>query len=414
MNPREGKPPETLAERFWSLARGMDRLSDSTEPTAVVEHVVAVLDALDGGKVGRDLTANTINFLTLLRRHEVKGDLLYASPEQARGEMVDERSLVFSVGVLLFEKLTGRHPFGAEGNPQRLARIQRGEMASGVNYFPRIPAELRAVLLRAMGPFPEERWNSLAELRAELDRFVGLARRPESRHAPMTRPLPGESIAAPGRTSRRTSQDPAAALSRMATMSGLHSAVRPERDGASERPRRRRRRLPPGAWMFAGVVTGVLATSLVFIAAWPDRPAAVRIAPSARATVRTAPVAPPPAAPEPERTSTQTAPAAASPSGAFDPEAGGKAALAVVRDCVAADRKAQFGASLLYESASGLSRRVYFGAVHELERAERACLETSLLQLPAGGRPERSSIVTYTFRLSPSGDHVRARLQPQP
>src|SRR5688572_19713963 len=125
------KAPETLAERFWSLARGMERDGgDSTDPVKVVEHVLRVLDALDAGKVGRDLTANTINFLAMLRQYEMKGDLMYASPEQARGEQVDERSLVFSVGVLLFEKLTGRHPFGAEGNPQRLARIRRGEIGS--------------------------------------------------------------------------------------------------------------------------------------------------------------------------------------------------------------------------------------------------------------------------------------------
>ena len=404
MNPREGKPPETLAERFWSLARGMERVSDSTEPAAVVAHVVAVLDALASGEVGRELTANTINFLTLLRQHEVKGDLLYASPEQARGETVDERSLVFSVGVLLFEKLTGRHPFGAEGNPQRLARIQRGEMASGVNYFPRIPAELRLVLLRAMGPFPEERWNSLSELRAELERFVGQARRRDS-NGPVatTRPLPalpGESVeAAPRRTSRRTSRDPAAALSRMATMSGRHSAVQP--DVEPQRPRRRRKRLPPGAWAFAGVVAGVLATSIVFIAAWPD-PAAAPGSSSARATVRTPaveapPVASPPAAPAPPPVSTD-----------FDPEAGGRTALGVVRGCVGTDRKAQFGASLLYDPETGLSRRVYFGAIDQLEPAELSCLEKSLLQIAAGGRPDESAIVTYSFHLSPAGDQVKA------
>ena len=78
-------------------------------------------------------------------------------------EQLDERALVFSVGVLIFEKLTGRHPFGEVGNPERLARIRRGEMASGVNYFPIVPPGLRTVLVKAMGPFPEERWSSLLE-----------------------------------------------------------------------------------------------------------------------------------------------------------------------------------------------------------------------------------------------------------
>ena len=71
-----------------------------------------------------------------LRQQEAAGDLSYASPEQARGETLDERSLVFSVGVLLFEELTGRHPFGA--------------MAAGAPL--RAHPEVRAGLGRAVFP----------------------------------------------------------------------------------------------------------------------------------------------------------------------------------------------------------------------------------------------------------------------
>jgi hypothetical protein len=167
----------TLAERFWSVARDFDEELTYTgdghpDPVTVVRHILRVLDAFESGAEGSGVTVNTRSFLVLLRQHELQGDLLYASPEQARGEAVDERSLVFSVGVLLFEKLTGRHPFGAEGNPRRVARIRKGQMGSGVNYFPILPPELRMVLMRAMGPFPEERWASLAELRGQLEAFV--------------------------------------------------------------------------------------------------------------------------------------------------------------------------------------------------------------------------------------------------
>ncbi len=172
------RAPETLAERFWSIARDLEGDSPAgpagaePDPTAIVRHVLRVLDALEQGAVGDGLTVNTLNFLTLLRRHEMLGDLLYASPEQARGEVIDERSLVFSVGVLLFEKLTGRHPFGVQGNPNRVARIKKGELGSGVSYFPKLPAGLRNVLMGAMGPFPEDRWQSLAVLRAKLEEFI--------------------------------------------------------------------------------------------------------------------------------------------------------------------------------------------------------------------------------------------------
>ena len=450
MTPGESKTPATLAERFWSLARGMEGTSDSTEPEAVVEHVLSVLDGLEAGRVGRDLTASTVNFLTLLRQYEVRGDLLYASPEQARGEQMDERSLVFSVGVLLFEKMTGRHPFGAEGNPDRLARIRRGEMASGVNYFPRVPAELRTVLVKAMGPFPEERWDSLAELRAELELFVVRARDPGSRGkaaGPTTRPLPA--LPEPGseatrRTAPRiTPSTPSIELSRMASMSGRNSALRAEvlepqpdpdeagrwkqlwRWAGSWKPRSRR--LPRGAWGFGGVLLGVLVTSLVFIAAWPadrgmtappaSRPSAAlpHREPAARPVAAPGPTpaagATPRANPDP---SPRPSPAAPAPAPVFDIEAGGQAALAAVRTCVAAHRAVQFGASLVYDPRSGLSRRIYFGAAQHLLPPERACLEKGLLQLPAGAPPEGSATVTYGFNLAPGEDKVRARLVPAP
>jgi hypothetical protein len=207
--------PETLAERFWSIARVLDRDApehdDPPDPVIVVRHVLRVLDALEQGQVGDGVTTNTINFLTMLRQYELRGDLAYASPEQARGEQVDERSLVFSVGVLLFEKLTGRHPFGEKTNPRRVARIQKGEMGSGVNFFPHVPASLRSVLMKAMGPFPDERWESLAALRAELEAFLEEETTPRPVSRPVTimprspSPTPAATPAPPPRTARGTS-----------------------------------------------------------------------------------------------------------------------------------------------------------------------------------------------------------------
>ena len=162
----------SLAERFWGLARSRESTEFSGDERAVVAHVLEILDALEAGEQGTELSVNTVSFLHLLRQSEIDGDLLYASPEQARGEQMDERSLVFSVGVLIFEKLTGRHPFGAEGNPRRIARIQRAEMASGVNYLQTINGPLRRILLRCMGPFPEERWDNLSDLRRQLEDFL--------------------------------------------------------------------------------------------------------------------------------------------------------------------------------------------------------------------------------------------------
>ncbi len=445
MNRPESKPPETLAERFWSLAQAAEREDDSTEPVAVVEHALRVLDQLDAGKVGDNLTARTLSFLALLRQYEVKGDLLYASPEQARGEQLDERALVFSVGVLIFEKLTGRHPFGEVGNPERLARIRRGEMASGVNYFPIVPPGLRTVLVKAMGPFPEERWSSLLEMRAQLERFVDQAKNPQDYSGPTraARPLPAlpreddPTLVA----NRRSGGGPAAAvdLARMARVSARQGAARletqpaiPERlapptvliDDISLKPKRKL------GGVALGMVAGAVVASLAFWLAWPGggsnekkgaasppSPAAAPAAsaPNAGAPAPASPAAPTPTGrvPVPAGSVPAVTPAPTSTALGFDIQRGGQNAAAAARRCFTADRRVQFGASLLYDQRTGRSRKIYFGAGPEVKPPEKACLVKSLIGLDAGGPPPKNgTVVQYAFHITPSSTTAIGRLAP--
>ncbi|MBZ0235340.1 MAG: hypothetical protein K8M05_23635, partial [Deltaproteobacteria bacterium] len=162
--------PQTFADRFWAIAPGPES-TDVPEPLhtiVIVRHFLAVLDGLQQGP--RKLVPA---LGTMLRAAEVDGCVSYASPEQLNGEPLDTRSVVFSLGVVLFERLAGRHPFGAENNrPRRITRIQRGEMGSGVNSFPTIAGSVRSVLVRAMNPFPEERWPDLRPMRDLLAQFL--------------------------------------------------------------------------------------------------------------------------------------------------------------------------------------------------------------------------------------------------
>jgi hypothetical protein len=173
--------------------------------------------------------------------------------------------------------MTGRHPFGEKGNPDRLARIRRGEMASGVNYFPIVPPGLRTVLVKAMGPFPEERWSSLLELRAQLERFVDQAKNPQDYSGPTraARPLPAlPREEEPTLLVNRKAPPPAAAvdLARMARVSARQGAARLETQPAvpnqfppsvmvgdiSLRPRRKL------GGIALGMVAGAVVASLAF------------------------------------------------------------------------------------------------------------------------------------------------------
>src|SRR5918992_1380187 len=99
----------------------------------------------------------------------VMGTSEYLAPEQARGELVDFRSDVYSLGVILFELSAGEVPFRGE-NPVSVAMRHLHEPVPSVRERrPDVPARLDAAIRRAMAKDPEERFGSMDELIAELE-----------------------------------------------------------------------------------------------------------------------------------------------------------------------------------------------------------------------------------------------------
>ncbi len=100
----------------------------------------------------------------------VIGTAQYLSPEQARGEKVDARSDVYSLGCVLYEILTGEPPFTGD-SPSRsptstCARIRCRRRSA----TPASPPELDAVVLKALAKNPDNRYQTAAEMRADLVR----------------------------------------------------------------------------------------------------------------------------------------------------------------------------------------------------------------------------------------------------
>src|SRR3712207_1326789 len=109
---------------------------------------------------------------TMTSTAAVIGTAQYLSPEQARGESVDARSDVYSVGCLLYELVTGAPPFTGD-SPVSVAYQHVREdprLPSSVN--PGIPADLDAILLKALSKNPANRYQSAAEMRNDLLRSL--------------------------------------------------------------------------------------------------------------------------------------------------------------------------------------------------------------------------------------------------
>ena len=161
----------------------------------IASDVAAALERAHGaGLVHRDVTSSNVMISTngetkvtdfgiarVMDEHDqqttaggntVLGTAAYISPEQAQGQDVDERTDIYSLGIVMFEMLTGRPPFMAD-NPLALASqhvLNDPPRPSSLNDA--VPEELDAIVLRALAKRSDARFDSAAEMSEELGRFV--------------------------------------------------------------------------------------------------------------------------------------------------------------------------------------------------------------------------------------------------
>ena len=102
----------------------------------------------------------------------VKGKYSYLSPEAARGEEIDHRADVFSAGILAFEMLTGRRLFRGKNDYQTIALVRACEVPSVRSYNPAVPAELEAVILRALSQDINDRYADADDFADALLHFL--------------------------------------------------------------------------------------------------------------------------------------------------------------------------------------------------------------------------------------------------
>jgi serine/threonine-protein kinase len=90
------------------------------------------------------------------------------SPEQARGDSIDRRTDIFSLGAVLFEMLTGRPPFTGNTAPALALQIVQARPIAPSTVTRTVPPELDAIVARALAKGVDERYDSAATLAGEL------------------------------------------------------------------------------------------------------------------------------------------------------------------------------------------------------------------------------------------------------
>lgn len=101
----------------------------------------------------------------------VLGTIAYMSPEQARGLVVDQRSDIFSLGVLLYEMSTGQMPFAGASPIDTMHAIAFDEARPVTELRPGLPPGLQRVVARCLRKRPEERYQATRELVEDLERL---------------------------------------------------------------------------------------------------------------------------------------------------------------------------------------------------------------------------------------------------
>ncbi len=111
--------------------------------------------------IAKAATSNTIT-------SNVMGSVHYTSPEQARGGYSDEKSDIYSLGITMFEMLTGRVPFNGETTVAIAIKHIQEEMPSPREYVPEIPISVEQIVCKCCQKSPDRRYQSMQELIADL------------------------------------------------------------------------------------------------------------------------------------------------------------------------------------------------------------------------------------------------------
>lgn len=102
---------------------------------------------------------------------ETVGSVHYIAPEQARGEAPDARSDIYSLGIVMYEMLTGRLPYVGNSDVEVAVKHMNTDPVTPRDIVPSIPEELERICLKAMNSNIDERYQTASEMLADLEQY---------------------------------------------------------------------------------------------------------------------------------------------------------------------------------------------------------------------------------------------------
>ena len=179
--PSQGMPLSELLKRgvamadALSAAHALGITHRDLKPDNIMISTDGRLKILDFGlaklreDAGSTAEATSLPTRSVTAEGKIVGTVAYMSPEQAEGKKVDERSDVFSMGIVLYQMATGRRPFDGDTPISTLSAILKDSPPSVTEINQSLPRHLGRVISYCLAKDPAQRYQSAMELRRELE-----------------------------------------------------------------------------------------------------------------------------------------------------------------------------------------------------------------------------------------------------
>ncbi len=129
-----------------------------------------IVDENNTVKVADFGIARAVNNSTIVNTKKVLGSVHYTSPEQARGGVVDKRTDIYSLGILMYELSTGRVPFDGDTHISIALKHIKGEVLNPTKINSNLSIGIEKIILKSIMKNPEQRYNGAEELISDLEK----------------------------------------------------------------------------------------------------------------------------------------------------------------------------------------------------------------------------------------------------